>query len=198
MDRTIPESPVPAQAERAPQAAPDPAPGRADPADAWADPGTRRAARPHLWTAVALFLLAAVAGAGAGFVAARGLLAEAWGMPVMVVAGGLAGGALAGAVTLLILWLRLRAFLRGGAWFAAEMTLRERRYATLRHGPHVAEVRLDGSTARLGEPEDVLAVEVRSDGGPHLITVPPSRRMFRAVTSEVEQDLGSGEGVPGA
>jgi hypothetical protein len=151
---------------------------------AWADKATRRAARRQLWVAVLLFVLAAVAATATVLVARLGFLAQPWGMPVMVAAGGLAGGALSGAVTLLVLWIRLRAFLRGGPWFTAEMTLRERRYATLRHGPHVAEVRLEVATAGLGEPEDRFPVEVRSDGGPHLITVPPSRRMFRAVTSE--------------
>lgn len=148
---------------------------------AWADRDTRRVVRRQAW-GTAAFLLMAVAGATATvLVAALGMLAEPWGLAAMVAAGGLAGGALAGGITQLVLCARLRSFLRNGPWFNDAMTLREGRYATLTHGPDSVDVQLDVATARLGEPGDRLAVRVRSDGGPHLIAMPRFRRIVRAV-----------------
>lgn len=161
-----------------------PALGRAQLPTAWSDSETRMAANRQLRVAVLLLMLAAAATAGTVVVPALGLLDEPWGLPVMVAVAGLAGGALAGAITLFVLWVRRRSFLRSGPWEAGQLTLQQGRYATLAHGRRVAEVRLDVTTAGLGDPGEQVSVQVRSDGDVHLITLPPSRRIIRGTTCD--------------
>lgn len=155
---------------------------RADRPPAWSDPATRTSARRSLWLALLLLLigLAAVGGCVALFL--TGTLGEAWGLWVLVVAGGLAGGALAAGITMLVLWVRLRGFLRRGPWSPGVLTLGERRDAQLVHGRSMGSVRLDVRAGSLGDPGDELTVDVRSDGDHIVLTVPPSRRMIRGTS----------------
>lgn len=155
---------------------------------AWDDPATRSVTNKQVKIAIILFVLALIAALGTVAVAYLGYLAEPWGLPVMVAAAGVAGGALAGAITMFVLWSSLRSFLRSGPWEPGQLTLAEGRYATLSFGRRLAEVRLDVGTAGLGEVGDRVAVEVRSDGEPYLITLPHSRRMIRARTSDQQRE----------
>ncbi|MDO5682237.1 MAG: hypothetical protein Q4G46_05350 [Propionibacteriaceae bacterium] len=159
---------------------PLPLPGQASRPPAWEDSATRRAANRTLWMAVMLFVLALVAVGSCVAIVWLGRLGEAWGLPVLVATAGVAGGALAGGITLLILWGRTRGLLRAGPWVPGELTLAEGREAELVFGRSVGTVRMENSSGALGDPGDSLSVEVRSDGDRVIITVPPSRQFLRA------------------
>ncbi len=147
---------------------------------AWEDSETRRSASRGLWIAVLLLVVGLVAAGAATALVLLGYLSDDWGLPVLVAAGGLAGGALAGGITMLILWIRLRGFLRDGPWVTGALTLGEGRRAELVYGRSVSEVELDVRSGSLGDPDDRVEVEVRSDGEHMVLTVPPGRHLFRA------------------
>lgn len=147
---------------------------------AWEDPDTRRSARRGLWIAVLLLVVGLVAAGAAVALVLLGYLSDDWGLPVLVAAGGLAGGALAGGITMLILWIRLRGFLRAGPWVTGALTLGDGRRAELVYGRSVAQVELDVRSGSLGDPDDRVEVVVRSDGEHMVLTVPPGKHLFRA------------------
>ncbi|MDO5498193.1 MAG: hypothetical protein Q4F67_00765 [Propionibacteriaceae bacterium] len=109
-----------------------------------------------------------------------GYLGEPWGLAALVAAAGLAGGALAGAVAMTVVWGRTRGFLRKGPWLPGELTLGEGRHGELVHGRSLTDVRLEVRSGALGDPGERIAVEVRSDGDRVLLTAPPSRRIIGA------------------
>lgn len=147
---------------------------------AWTDPETRRSANRGLRIALVLLAVGLVAAGAAVALVLLGYLSDGWGLPVLVVAGGLSGGALAGGLTMLILWIQLRGFLRAGPWVTGALTLGEGRRAELVYGRSVSEVELEVRSGSLGDPEDRVEVEVRSDGEHMVFTVPPGRHLFRA------------------
>ncbi|WP_425309263.1 hypothetical protein AADG42_10975 [Ammonicoccus fulvus] len=147
---------------------------------AWEDPDTRRSARRGLWIALLLLVVGLVAAGAAVALVLLGYLSDDWGLPVLVAAGGLAGGALAGGITMLILWIRLRGLLRAGPWVTGALTLGDGRRAELVHGRSVSEVELDVRSGSLGDPDDRVEVDVRSDGEHMVLTIPGGRHFFRA------------------
>lgn len=159
---------------------PLPLPGNADFPPAWSDRETRRSANRTLWIGVLLLLigLAAAAACVALFVAAR--IGEPWGLPVVVIVGGLAGGTIAGGIATVAQWARLRRFLAGGPWISAELMLDHGKDAELIRGRTQEPIRLEVRTAALGDPGAIITVEVRSDGDEMLITAPPRRQLIRA------------------
>ncbi|WP_432557551.1 hypothetical protein [Granulicoccus sp. GXG6511] len=167
---------------------PLPLPGQAQRPPAWADAATRRSVNRTLWVALLLLLIAIVAIGSCVAIVVRDFLAESWGLGVLVVTAGVAGGALAGAVTMLVIWVRTRGFLRRGPWVPGELTLAEGRDAEIVFGRSVASIRMEIRTGAFGDPGDKLEVEVRSDGDRILITVPPSRRILRASPARDNRD----------
>lgn len=147
---------------------------------AWEDRETRRSANRGLWIALLCLLVGLVAAGAVVALVLLGYLSDDWGLPVLVGAGGVAGGALAGGVTMLILWIRLRGFLKDGPWVTGALTLGEGRRAELVYGRSVAEVELVVRSGSLGDPEDRVEVDVRSDGEHMVLTIPPGKHLFRA------------------
>lgn len=159
---------------------PLPLPGQAQRPPAWTDAATRRFARRTLWIGLLMILIGLAAVAGCLVVVWLRYLSEDWGLWVLIAAGGIAGGALAGGVTMLILWLRTRSFLKAGPWQPGELTLDEGHEAEIAYGRSLARIRLEVRSGALGEVEDRIPVEVRAADGIFLMTVPPSRRFLRA------------------
>lgn len=159
---------------------PLPLPEVATPPPAWDDAPTRRSVNRSLRVALLSIVVALAATAGCGALVLLGQLGEPWGLWVLVLMGGVAGGALAGGVTMLTLWARTRSFLRGGPWVPALLTLGDDHDAELAVGRWIGQVRLEPRAGSLGDPDEEIAVDVRSDGGRVLITVPPSRHIVPA------------------
>ncbi|HHV22272.1 MAG TPA: hypothetical protein GXZ30_12195 [Propionibacterium sp.] len=159
---------------------PLPLPGQAGKPPAWEDATTRRTVNRTLWIALLLLLVGGVAVGASVALVRLDQLDRSWGLGVLVGIAGVAGGALAGGVTMLVLWARTRSLLRRGPWVPGELTLGEGRDAEIVFGRSVAPVRMEIRTAVFGDPGTRLDVEVRSEGDRLLVTVPPSRRLLRA------------------
>ena len=121
---------------------------------AWQQPWTRKLAKARRVLPLVALLIGVLAAIGCVVLVLRGGLEQVWGLPVLVVGAGLAGGCLSGGVLGLLAYQRLRGVLQSGPWHPATVELGQGNRARLLPDGPAAEpqpLELDVRATRLGE-----------------------------------------------
>lgn len=121
---------------------------------AWQQPWVRKLANARRVLPIIALIVGVLAAVGCVLLVLRGGLEQVWGLPVLVVGAGLAGGCLAGGVLGLVAYQRLRTVLQAGPWRPAAIELGRGNRASLLADDPGAEPRsleLDVRATRLGD-----------------------------------------------
>lgn len=150
---------------------------------AWQHPWVRRLAGARRIVPILALVVGVLAAVACVLLVLRGGLEQAWGLPVLVVAAGLAGGCLAGGVLGLVAYQRLRTVLQSGPWRPAVVELGAGSQAWLLPTDPTAgkqPLELEVRTARLGDRGSRVQVHSLALQERGVLATTDERRLIRA------------------